>query len=84
MEKSIFTHEYRTLCRLLRESREKKGITQVQLAERLRETQSEISKFERGERRLDLVQLRQWCRATGVKLADFVRSFDEALIAKRK
>jgi transcriptional regulator with XRE-family HTH domain len=83
MEKSTFTTDHRVFCRLLREAREGADITQVELAKRLKESQSEISKFERGERRLDLVQLRRWCRALGVGLPDFVRAFDEAL-SRRK
>ena len=83
MEKSTFTSEHRVLCRLLRQAREKADLTQVELAKRLKESQSEISKFERGERRLDLVQLRRWCKALGVGLTEFVRSFDEA-VSRRK
>lgn len=59
-------------------------MTQVQLAERLGETQSEISKFERCERRIDLIQLHKWCQATGGKLVDFVRSFEDEVSRKRK
>lgn len=84
MKKSTFTREYKVVCRLLREFRERGKITQLQLAERLAVTQSEVSKFERGERRMDLVQLRQWCQATGVRLLDFVQAFDEALPSKRR
>lgn len=84
MKKSTFTREYKVFCGLLRECREKSGITQSELAKKLDETQSEISKFERGERRMDVVQLRQWCQAAGMKLGDFVRGFEEALSARRK
>jgi transcriptional regulator with XRE-family HTH domain len=83
MEKSSFTREYKVLCRLLRECREDHAITQVQLAERLGETQSEISKFERGERRLDLVQLYKWCQAIGVRASEFVRSFEDSIPKRR-
>ncbi len=48
MEKSTFTREYQLLCTLVREFRERAGLTQVQLAERLGETQSFVSKSERG------------------------------------
>lgn len=67
---------------LLRELREAAGITQVELAEKLGESQSYVSKVERGERRLDLVQLRCFCRAIGVALGDFVAKF-EARTGKR-
>ena len=83
MEKSQFTREQKVLCRLLKAARETANVSQVELARRLKETQSEVSKFERGERRLDLVQLRTWCAALGIKLPEFVKSFDEAVLRKR-
>jgi transcriptional regulator with XRE-family HTH domain len=83
MEKSLFTHDYKVFCRLLKAAREEAKVTQVELAKRLKESQSEVSKFERGERRLDVVQLRKWCRALGVELTEFVRSMDEALSRRR-
>lgn len=76
MEKSLFTAEYRILCRLLREKRESAGLTQVDIAERLDETQSYVSKCERGDRRVDLVQLRHFCKAIGITLAEFVAEFE--------
>jgi transcriptional regulator with XRE-family HTH domain len=83
MEKSLFTREHKVLCRLLKAAREKANVSQVELASRLRETQSEVSKFERGERRLDLIQLRTWCSALGIRLPEFVKAFEEAL-SRRK
>lgn len=83
MEKSLFTHDYKVFCRLLKAAREEANVTQVELAKRLKESQSEVSKFERGERRLDVVQLRKWCRALDVEVSEFVRRLDEALARKR-
>lgn len=83
MEKSAFTREYAVFCRVLREVRAEAEITQIELASRLKETQSEISKFERGERRLDVVQLRRWCRCLGVRLSEFIQRFEEALAHKK-
>jgi len=84
MEKSTFTREYAVLRSVLRKHRRDAGITQVQLAAALGETQSFVSKCERGERRLDLVQLRTFCEAIGVKLKDFVAEFEAALEVKRR
>jgi transcriptional regulator with XRE-family HTH domain len=78
MEKSTFTREYRVFCRELKAARERACVTQADLARRLKETQSEISKFERGERRLDIVQLRRWCGALGVSFPDFVATLEKA------
>lgn len=76
MEKSTFTREYQCLKGLLRQYRIKAGLTQVQLAVKLGETQSFVSKCERGERRLDLVQLKEFCRAIGIALGAFVVDFE--------
>lgn len=84
MEKSVHTAEYDALRDLLRAAREKAGLTQAVLADRLRESQSFVSKVERGERRLDLVQLRQFCQAIGVGLMPFVAAFEGRLSEKRR
>lgn len=77
MPKSTFTADYRVFARLLRETRERAGVTQTDLAKKLKQTQSYVSKVERGERRLDVVQLRWWCVALGVTAAGFVRDFEK-------
>jgi transcriptional regulator with XRE-family HTH domain len=83
MEKSTFTREYAVFCRLLRETRERAGITQVELAEKIGETQSYVSKVERGERRLDLVQLQAFCQVMKISLAAFVAEFEAGTRRKR-
>lgn len=84
MEKSLFTHDYREFTRLLREAREQAGLTQTALAERVGQSQSYISKWERGDLRLDLVQLRALCRAMGISLPAFVSEFDARVSKKRR
>ncbi len=79
MEKSVYTAEYQVLLRLLKELRRKSGLTQVDLAERLGETQSAVSKIERGERRVDLFQLRHICHAIGTTLPKFVAALEDRL-----
>ncbi len=79
MEKSIYTREYQVLLRLLRETRERAGVTQVELARRLSQTQSYVSKIELGDRRLDLIQLRTILAALGAGLGDFVARFEGAI-----
>ncbi len=84
MDKSIYTREYETLVRLLREAREAADLTQVDLAEKLGQSQSFVSKCERGERRLDLIQLRTICHVLGISLVDFVKGLERELGGGRR
>ncbi len=74
------SEELKPLLTLLQDVRREANLTQVELAKRLYEPQSYVSKYESGERRLDLFELQAICRAVGATLPDFVRRF-EALYA---
>ena len=78
MKKSITSEEYRAFLRLLIEYRERAGLTQVQLGERLEETQSFISKLERGERRVDVIEFLAICDALDIPPADFLVALQQA------
>jgi transcriptional regulator with XRE-family HTH domain len=79
MDKSIHSAQYATFLKAFREARRHQGITQVDLAERVGETQSFISKCERGERRIDLVELWTFCAAMDITLNEFVSRFQKML-----
>jgi hypothetical protein len=53
---SIYSNEYRQLLRLLVAARRQAGLSQKQLAGMLGRPQSFVSKFERAERRLDVIE----------------------------
>lgn len=82
-EKSIYTDEYALVLRLLIAARKESGVTQVELAERLGQTQSFVSKVERGDRRLDIVQLRTILLEFGVSLPGFVEQLETEIRKKR-
>ncbi len=65
MPKSVFTDAYVSVTELLRELRLQRGMTQVELAQRLGKPQQFVSKFERGDRRLDVVEFYAVVRAVG-------------------
>lgn len=68
MEKSIYSAEYQRLCAVLRELRQEAGLTQVQVAAELGVPQSFVSKYESGERRLDVIELGHVARVLGVSV----------------
>ncbi|WP_416244295.1 helix-turn-helix domain-containing protein [Azospira sp. APE16] len=48
------------------------------MAQRLGETQSFVSKCERGERRLDVIEFRAWSRALGFSLQEITERLEQA------
>ena len=79
MEKSVYTDEYFSVTELLREVRIAAQLTQVQLAKKLGQSQSFVSKYECGDSRLDIIQLRTVCARLGITLADFVARLEGKL-----
>jgi transcriptional regulator with XRE-family HTH domain len=79
VSKSTFTTEYAVFRDILRELRTDKGVTQVQLSETLGMPQSFVSKYETGERRLDMVEVRAVCVSLGITLSAFVKKFEARL-----
>lgn len=65
------------LAALLRQVRLDTDLTQSQLAEKIGQTQSYVSKYESGEQRLDLIELEAVCNAVGISLSDFVERYLE-------
>lgn len=79
VSKSVFTTQQERLQNLLRQLRLNAGLTQVDLAKALGQQQSFVSKYESGERRLDLIELRRICQAVGIDLAELVCRFEASL-----
>ena len=76
VEKSIYSSDQQVLCRLLRRLRTEAGLRQVDVAAALAVNQTFVSKYEKGERRLDLVELRLVCSALNTDLPTFVAAFE--------
>jgi transcriptional regulator with XRE-family HTH domain len=73
MRKSRFTIKYERLLQALRETRERVGLTQSEVARHFDAHASFVSKIESGERRIDVVELAEFCRFYRVRLATFLR-----------
>jgi|SRR5579883_246816 transcriptional regulator with XRE-family HTH domain len=82
--KSTFSDEYEHLRRLLMEERKRANLTQVEVAQRLAQPQSFVSKYERGERRLDVIEFFEVTRALGVDPFDLLHVIYDSASAARK
>ena len=65
MHKSSFTITYKKFCKILIHARKTAGITQRELSAKLSRPQSFVSKYERGERRLDVIEFLEVAKALG-------------------
>ena len=66
MANSTDDARYKRMLRVLSAGRRKSGITQTDLAKKLRKSQQFISKYESGERRLDAIEFADICDALGL------------------
>lgn len=79
MSKSPFAKEYEAFRQMLIEERRKSGLTQTELAEVIGRPQSFVSKYEAGERRVDVVEFVRITSALKVDPAKLIRILRERI-----
>lgn len=75
MPSPLHTSKYQIFRDLLVDARKQIGMTQVQVAKKLRKPQSFVSKFERGERRLDLTEFIEIADALEIDVDKFLKTY---------
>lgn len=75
MAKATHAERYRRLPRLLRQIREGANLTQRDMAKKLRMSPSIVHKTEVGDRRTDVAEFLDWCRACGADPVEAFRMF---------
>ncbi len=73
MGKSIHTKEYAYFVGRLKEARLEAGLTQVQVAKKLKRPQSHISNIESGQQRVDVIELQRFAKICGKDIKYFVK-----------
>jgi transcriptional regulator with XRE-family HTH domain len=79
VRKSIHTAEYKLLVALMRKRREELGVSQEAASSKLGITSSQLSKWERRERRIDVNEARLYCKAVGISLGELIANWEEEL-----
>jgi transcriptional regulator with XRE-family HTH domain len=74
MEKTIYSKEYKKIIDKLKDARINAGLTQFDVAKRLRKHQSYISKIESRERRLDIIELKLLASLYKKDLSYFIKN----------
>ncbi|MBS0225713.1 MAG: helix-turn-helix transcriptional regulator [Proteobacteria bacterium] len=83
MPNTQYRTETRLLSQRLREIREELGITQIDLSESIGQSQTFVSNLERGNRRIDVVELIDLCDALGIEFVPFLEEFEASVRAMR-
>ncbi len=73
MTRSVYTESYERFRALMVNARKTAGLSQVDLAKRVHRPQSYVSKYERGERRVDVVEFLELSEALGIDPAAIIR-----------
>jgi transcriptional regulator with XRE-family HTH domain len=73
MKKSIHTKEHADFTEKLRTARLESGLTQVQVAKKLKRPQSYISNIESGQQRVDIVELQIFSKMYRKDITYFVK-----------
>jgi len=76
MRKSIHSPDYKLMIQMLREAREAKNISQETVGAAFGITASQLSKWERLERRVDASEVRIYCNVIGISFIDFMITWD--------
>lgn len=71
---SIYSRRYKAFLARLRTARKEAGLTQADVARRLGQPQSFVSKCESGERRVDAVELAEFARLYRKPVSSFLGS----------
>ena len=79
MKKSLYKNENEIFVQVLSEFRNKAGLLQTDLAKKLNVPQSFISKIETGQRRVDIIELKEICTHLKTNLTQFCKVFERKI-----
>ena len=73
MSKAIYSKDHKYTVEQLKKARIEAGLDQVEVAKLLGKTQSHVSKVEAGQRRIDIVALKELARIYKKDLSFFIK-----------
>jgi len=73
MDKTIHHDEYKVFIKQLKKARKEAGLTQIQVAKKLGSTQAYISKVEKSQLRVDVLELKRLAKIYGKAIGYFLK-----------
>lgn len=83
MPNPIHNANYQIFRDMLVQARLTRGMLQSQIADKLGKNQSFVSKYERGERRLDFPEFLDVAEALEINVSDFIKKYKYAVKDKK-
>ncbi|MBA4783820.1 MAG: helix-turn-helix transcriptional regulator [Rhizobiales bacterium] len=77
MAKTLGSERHKALISLLIEARERAGLTQTELAEKIGEYQSFVARLESGQRRVDVVEFLELAEVLGFDAEESLRNIQK-------
>ena len=75
MSNPLHRAQYETFRKLLIKAREEAQLSQTEVAEQMAKPQSFVSKYERGERRLDFTEFMELAEVLSIDLPSFIKRY---------
>ena len=75
--KSVFSRDYKRFLKVLIQKRKSAKMTQQNVADILKKPQSFVSKYENGERRLDVVEFIKVARSMGASPISIIKEIEK-------
>ena len=73
MSKAIYSKDHKYIVEQLKKARKEAGLEQAEVAKLLGKTQSHISKVEAGQRRIDIVALKEFAKLYNKDINYFIK-----------
>jgi len=74
MSKTIYSKEHKYIVEQLKKARESVSLSQAEAAKILHKTQSYISKIEAGQRKINVIQLKEFAKIYKKDISYFLQS----------
>ena len=73
MPRALYTKDHNLIVERLKKARLESGLGQIEVAKKLGKTQSYLSKIESGQRRFDVLQLKEFAKLYRKPLDFFIK-----------
>lgn len=83
MPNPLHRAQYEEFRNLLVKARDEAQLSQAEVAERMGKPQSFVSKYERGERRLDFTEFLELAAILSIDVPRFIRKYRSSVAARR-